>query len=294
MSILKKGDSGELVKILQRFLGINDDGVFGKNTENAVIAFQKNNRLKPDGIVGKKTWEVLEIASTDLSEDVIKTENGLVIKPNFLDADEYHNTKTKKEYVFLHHTAGWDNPYNTIHGWNVDNRGRIGTEFVIGGQGIQNNSNKYDGHVLQAIPAGYYAMHLGTVGSQYMHTNSIGIELCNFGELTDGKTWTGAKAHTDQILTLKESFRGFNAFQKYSDEQLISCKKLIYYIAKRDNIDICDGLPALVKKNGAKAFEFNSDAYYGRIKGLWTHTNVRKDKRDCFPQPELLDMLRDL
>ena len=49
-----------------------------------------------------------------------------------------------------------------------------------------------------------------------------------------------------------------------------------------------------IKKNGAKAFEFNSDAYYGRIKGMWTHTNTRKDKTDMFPQQELIDMLLSL
>ena len=42
------------------------------------------------------------------------------------------------------------------------------------------------------------------------------------------------------------------------------------------------------------AFEFNSDAYNAKQFGLWTHTNVRKDKFDCFPQPELVAMLKAL
>jgi hypothetical protein len=49
-----------------------------------------------------------------------------------------------------------------------------------------------------------------------------------------------------------------------------------------------------VRKNGAKGFDFNENAYYGRVKGMWTHTNTRKDKVDMFPQPELLDMLLSL
>ena len=44
----------------------------------------------------------------------------------------------------------------------------------------------------------------------------------------------------------------------------------------------------------ADGFEFNEDAYYGRVKGMWTHTNTRKDKFDMFPQEELLDMLISL
>jgi peptidoglycan hydrolase-like protein with peptidoglycan-binding domain len=35
------------------------DGVFGTKTEGAVKAFQKANRLKVDGIVGKDTWTKL-------------------------------------------------------------------------------------------------------------------------------------------------------------------------------------------------------------------------------------------
>lgn len=44
-------------------------------------------------------------------------------------------------------------------------------------------------------------------------------------------------------------------------------------------------------KVGRPAFEFQEDAHGGRP-GVWTHTNVRKDKFDCSPQPELLAMLK--
>ena len=54
------------------------------------------------------------------------------------------------------------------------------------------------------------------------------------------------------------------------------------------------GLISEIKKKGVKGFEFNSDAYYGKIKGMWTHTNTRKDKSDMFPQQELIDMLLSL
>ena len=53
-------------------------------------------------------------------------------------------------------------------------------------------------------------------------------------------------------------------------------------------------MPTLIKTMGAKAFEWNEDAYYGRVKGLWTHTNTKKGKFDMFPQQELLDMLTSL
>lgn len=98
-------------------------------------------------------------------------------------------------------------------------------------------------------------------------------------------------ASTDQLVTLSERFRGYNTWHKYSDAQLESLRKLILHIAERDNIDVRKGLVEEIKAKGAQAFEFNEDAYYGRTKGMWTHTNTRTDKYDMFPQPELMDML---
>ena len=57
--VLRMGDTGDDVKLLQRALGITDDGDFGPNTKNAVIAFQKKHGLYPDGIVGKESWAAL-------------------------------------------------------------------------------------------------------------------------------------------------------------------------------------------------------------------------------------------
>lgn len=47
------------VKQIQAKLGIDADGIFGKNTKAAVIAFQKQHKLDPDGIVGPATLEAL-------------------------------------------------------------------------------------------------------------------------------------------------------------------------------------------------------------------------------------------
>ena len=59
------GSRGESVRTLQERLnakGFNAgsvDGIFGKNTRAAVLAFQKANGLAADGIVGKLTWAKL-------------------------------------------------------------------------------------------------------------------------------------------------------------------------------------------------------------------------------------------
>jgi len=60
METLRRGSRGEEVKLLQTLLGNLDvDGIFGKKTKAAVMAFQSASGLKVDGIVGPKTWAAL-------------------------------------------------------------------------------------------------------------------------------------------------------------------------------------------------------------------------------------------
>jgi len=291
--ILKLGSKGENVKLLQRFLKLKDDGDFGPKTVAAVKKWQKANGLTDDGIVGPKTWDLMGLASTDLSETVEFT-NDLIINKSYLKESEYVKGPIKPEYIFLHHTAGWHNPYNVISAWNRDNRGRIATEFVLGGQSVLGNDNKYDGEIVQAFPKGNWASHLGATGSSHMHKNSVGIEVCNFGYLVSGKTYTNHVADESQVVTLKKAFKKFKTWHKYSDKQISQLRDLILFIGNRDSIDVREGLPKLIKQNGEKAFDFSNEAYKGNVKGLLTHTNVRKDKFDMFPQQELLDMLVSL
>lgn len=57
---LRRGDTGEDVKVLQRWFGLVADGIFGPVLESAVKDFQADEGLKVDGIVGEKSWDALE------------------------------------------------------------------------------------------------------------------------------------------------------------------------------------------------------------------------------------------
>jgi len=290
--ILRKGSKGSEVAKLQTFLKIGSDGDFGPNTEKAVKSWQSANGLYPDGVVGPLTWDAMGIATTDNSELVYETSNGLIINRHYLPKDEYRNEITEKDYLYLHHTAGWNNPFKTIDDWGRDSRGKIATEFVVGGQSVTGDNNKYDGVVAQAFPEGCYAWHLGPNGNHYMHTHSVGVEICNFGFLKNGKTYSGAVAAETQKAILEESYYGFKEWHRYSDEQLKNTKLLILHIAERDNIDVRKGMIEWIKKDIKKAFMKIDDAYYGRVKGMWMHNNNSyPDKSDLFPQDELIDML---
>jgi hypothetical protein len=291
----KKGSRGDEVKQIQSALGLNADGIFGTQTENAVKKFQKENGLYVDGIVGKKTLNALNINfDTDLS--II---NSFKIE---LDIDEYHlpkgeylNGNYKNDYIILHHTAGGANPRSVVDYWGRDSLGKVATEFVVGGQNCNTGSTKYDGQIVRSFPEGCQGYHIGTSGSSYMNTHSVGIEMCNFGYVNKGKTYTGTTVCSDQIVSLSYPFKGYLNWHKYSDEQIKAVRNLLLYIANRDNIDLHEGLYKWIKKEGViKAFDYHIDAYKGNVKGLLTHTNIRKDKFDCSPQPNLVDMIMSL
>lgn len=58
---LRKGMKGKDVEALQDALNINSDGDFGPATESALIEWQSENGLTPDGIAGPKTLTKLGI-----------------------------------------------------------------------------------------------------------------------------------------------------------------------------------------------------------------------------------------
>ena len=92
--MLKIGNKGEEVKRLQEALGINNDGIFGKQTEEAVKLFQKKNGLEVDGIVGDKTWSALGF----------KDEINIIKMPLGVHISKAPNREIK--YLAIHFTAG--------------------------------------------------------------------------------------------------------------------------------------------------------------------------------------------
>ena len=295
MVVYKRGSTGEQVKQIQKALGIKADGIFGKGTEDAVKKFQQENGLTVDGKVGPKTLEkLMSNMDTDLSP-IVKPGAILDIENYYLPKNEYVSGKFKNDYIILHHTAGWDNPKQVVDSWAKDTLGRVATEFVIGGQRCTDGRSIYDGKIIRSYPEGNQGYHIGKCGSNYMLLHSVGIELCNMGYVKNGKTYVNTSVLPSQTVKLKEPFRGFYNWHKYSDKQIQSLKELLLYIAKRDNIDLHKGIYLWIKQEGgAKAFEFHQDAYDGKVKGMITHSNVRPDKFDVFPQPELIDMILTL
>ena len=92
-NILSKGQVSNDVKNLQNnlislgYLTGKADGAFGKNTENAVIAFQKKYGLTPDGLVGSATKSKIE--------EVLKSQGSGTTTPSVPSG----NTETIQRYL---------------------------------------------------------------------------------------------------------------------------------------------------------------------------------------------------
>lgn len=97
MSMLRKGLSGEPVRILQNRLGVTADGIFGAATDAALREYQSQNGLEVDGIAGPDTFtsmglhELVLLQKGNRGSTVKKLQEGLGI-----DADGVFGSGTEK------------------------------------------------------------------------------------------------------------------------------------------------------------------------------------------------------
>lgn len=218
------------------------------------------------------------------------------IKQYPLPAEQYYAESNVKKQIYLHHTAGGPNPYAVIDGWNADAI-RIGTSMLIAGKPSK-NSKFVDGEMIQAFPSKNWAYHLGLkqeVFTKYhilyqpLDRFSIGIEVCNWGQLTKTErgweTYVGTTVADNEVVEYPMPVRGFFHYHKYTNAQIDSLKDLIVYFGEKYEIP--------VKYIGDSIFDINLDALRGDA-GVFTHVSVRSDKNDMHPQPELIEMLKSL
>ncbi len=59
IGVLRRGSRGDGVAMMQEALGLEADGIFGRGTERALITWQMDNGLTPDGVAGPLTFEKL-------------------------------------------------------------------------------------------------------------------------------------------------------------------------------------------------------------------------------------------
>jgi len=224
------------------------------------------------------------------------------IKFHYLNVNEYHTEDVTPTQIYLHHTAGNANPIATVKWWNQA-PAKIATHFIIGGkQNLKNNINsEKDGQIVQCMDLRtQWASHLG-VGSNLfkefklpyrnLDKRSVGIEICNWGQLTYDKNekrfenYVGGVVPNEEVITLSKEHRGFKHWHTYTDAQIASTKELLGAL--------CEELKIPTGYKGDSVFGLYLDAYKG-VGGIYTHCSVRKDKADVYPHPQLVEMLKSL
>jgi len=133
-------------------------------------------------------------------------------------ADQYVQEETEKKQIYLHHTAGNPDPFATFDWW-ASNSDRIATCIVIGGR---STSGKWtDGQIVQGYSSKFWAFHLGLKSAvfeskriSYMKLDkiSIGIETCNWGQLTLGsdgifKNYVNRPVPESEVCELDKPFK---------------------------------------------------------------------------------------
>lgn len=226
------------------------------------------------------------------------------IKLEKFPENQYRKEETEKNAIYLHHTAGSSNPFAVLDWWE-SNEEDVSTSFVIAGPPPTGVTAWKDGDIIQAFSSKYWAFHLGGnahlapyrpkpkggLSGTLLNKHSIGIELCGYGPvvLKEGvyrTVATNAKIAADKVVDLGMKYKGYQYWNKYTDAQIESTRLLLLYLAKRWNIPV-------EYKGDDQLFGVSARAFHGEP-GIWTHASVRGDKFDCFPQPELIKMLRGL
>ena len=222
---------------------------------------------------------------TEFLKDIVRVQ---------LSDNEYVKDKSKKNQIYLHHTAGASSGVNTLRNWNVDSRGRIATCVCVANTGAKEG----DGVISQGFNSYYWAYHLGVkreVFSAYdlpyveLDKHSIGVEICAWGQLTEkgGRfyNYVNKEVPNEEVCGLEEKYKGHRFFHRYSDEQIRSVENLLKYWGE------LYGIP--LSYDHDNMWDVSTDALSGKP-GIYTHNSVRRDKIDIFPQPEMIQMLKNI
>lgn len=217
--------------------------------------------------------------------------------------DQYYREVTPKNQIVLHHTVSGRGAKGDINWWLTDKR-RIATHIIIDYKGVpyQCYSSRFWGHHLGIKMKFLQDEEFNDWSTRNVKLNkhSIGIEIDAWGGLLQkDEEWYAAKwdkirrknvpnlktkIPIERVQLYPEGYRGFYAFEKYTDEQIETVKELLLYWKKKYKIPL---------SYNPNMWRVNKQALSGES-GVWSHTSFRQDKSDVHPQPELVEMLKSL
>ena len=192
----------------------------------------------------------------------------------------FYQTRTVKTQICLHFTVGVIT--GDVASLTKENN-HMSVPYVV----------DRSGHIYRL----FWSYHLGSTaigGNAVMSKQSIGIEISNYGPLKDkeqngnyvdayGNLYTKDPDNVDFV-----SYRGYCYYAKMTEIQKKAVAHLLKYLSEKH------GIPLTFKEMIGDVFDTAAEAV--AYKGIFCHSNVRKDKYDMPPEftLQIKDTLDDI
>lgn len=250
--------------------------------EEPTVPEEPTQPEEPDDNITEPIDEIVNRKYSDLKPiDLAK------IKLVEFPENQYFKEVFSKNQIILHHTVSGPGPRGDLDTWIRDTR-RIATCIILDNEGIPH----------QLYSSKYWAYNTGV--SSWLDKQAIAIEIDNWGPLVlgtgenhtfgnkvvktvKGKFYAAYGNVVDvEVQHYPKKFRGYKYYEKYTERQIRTTGELLLYWNRRYGIPI---------GYNEDMWDVSPRALEGWT-GVWTHVSYRKDKSDCHPQPELIEMLK--
>lgn len=227
--------------------------------------FQKSKKLEPDSKFGIMSYNSLYL-------QLLK-----VVDINFKGF--YFEVPQTKNQIVWHHSAGWDNARGMFDWWKNDGIVHVSTAIGI----------TDDGTICRGYEEIFWSHHIGMkhVNNLIRNQQSIAVEICNWGNLTEkkGKLYSWANVEIPKEKAIELNYKGSKYYETYTDQEIKALKYWTLLNAMRFDIPI--------DYNEHDMWQVSKDAINGKA-GLFTHNSFLDYKTDVSPQPKLIQMAQSL
>lgn len=110
----KLGSTGAVVKQIQRVLKVYPDGRFGKLTQEALMVYQREHSLTPDGIAGPKTLALMGISAVMTGTEAASSSVSAITACYAGKTITLKKSRRRIDYIVVHCTASPEGQAMTV------------------------------------------------------------------------------------------------------------------------------------------------------------------------------------